>query len=138
MSPPDGRLPPSQQTLVQRLRTELGEYLYLTLTYCDEASQLLYVSPTAADALNGTSEQLTESHPAVTDIKQSCTEQTGAQTLPLGDHRCSLHLYDEWLLLHYRESPSGVVIGADAASASNLRGFLADISPVVSDVLSNK
>lgn len=135
MSPPDGCLPPGQQTLVQRLRSELGEYLYLTLIYHDDSSQLLQVAPTAADALSRADEQLTESHPTVTDIKRCCTEQAATQTLPFGDHRCSLHLYDEWLLLHYREPPSGVVIGVDAASASNLRGFLTDISPMISDVL---
>jgi len=135
MSPPDGCLPPSQQTLVQRLRSELGEYLYVTLIYHDDSIQLLQVAPTAADALSRADEQLTESHPTVTEIKRCCTEQTAAQTLPFGDHRCSLHLYDEWLLLHYREPPAGVVIGVDAESASNLRGFLTDISPMISEVL---
>jgi len=138
MSPPDDRLPPSQQTLVQRLRTELGEYLYLTLMYGDESTQLLYVSPTVEDNLRFTDDNMAGSHATVAEIKQCCTEQTGVQTLPFGDHRCSLHLYDEWLLLHYREPPSGVMIGVDAASASNLRGFLTDISPIVSDVLANR
>ena len=58
MSPPDGCLPPGQQTLVQRLRSELGEYLYLTLIYHDDSSQLLQVAPTAADALSRADEQL--------------------------------------------------------------------------------
>jgi len=136
MPRPDGPLPPSEQRLVQRLRTELSEYLYVVLVYHDESSQLLYVSPHAKRALRHSDEPITESHPTLTQIKRSCTDQTTDQTLPLGEHRCSLQLYDEWLLLHYTEPPSGVIIGVDAASASNLRDFLADISPVVSDVLS--
>ena len=135
MPRPDGPLPSSEQRLVTRLRTDLGEYLYVVLVYHDESSQLLYLSSRAEQVLRRADESITESHPIVTQIQRSCTNQTAGQTLPLGDHRCSLHLYDEWLLLHYSEPPSGVIIGVDAASASNLRDFLADISPVVSDVL---
>ena len=136
MSPPDGSPPSSEQTLVRRLRDELGEYLYLTLVYEEETSRILYLSPTAKRALRRADEAITESHPTVKKIRRSCTERPAKQTLPFGDHRYSLLLYDEWLLLHYREPSSGVIIGVDAASASNLRDFLADVSPVVSEVLS--
>jgi hypothetical protein len=105
------------------------------LVYHDESSQLLYVSSHAKRALRRADEPITESHPTLTQIKRSCTDQTTDQTLPLGEHRCSLQLYDEWLLLHYSEPPSGVIIGVDAASASNLRDFLSDVSPAVYDVL---
>lgn len=135
MSPSDGSFLSNEQTLVRRLRAELGEYLYLAIAYHDEASQLLYVSSAAKRALRRSDEEITESHPTVTKIQQNCTKQTVGQTLPFGEHRCSLQLYDEWLLLHYQEPTSGVIIGVDAASASNLRDFLADISPVVSQVL---
>ncbi|GAA0533140.1 hypothetical protein ABNG02_09730 [Halorubrum ejinorense] len=136
MSPSDGAFPSGEQTLVRRLRHELGEYLYLTLVYRDETSELLYVSAAAKRVLRRSDERITESHPAVAKIRRCCTEGTARRTLPFGDHRCSLLLYDEWLLLHYREPSSGVIIGVDAASASNLRDFLADVSPVVTEVLS--
>jgi hypothetical protein len=135
MSPSDDPLPSGERRLVRRLRDELGEYLYVVIVYRDETSRLLYVSSAAKRLLRRSDEAITESHPAVTEIRRSCTGESGRRTLPFGDHRCSLRLYDEWLLLHYREPSSGVIIGADAASASNLRDFLTDISPVVSDVL---
>lgn len=136
MSPPDDSLSSDEQTLVRRLRAELGKYLYLTLAYHGETNQLLYVSSATKRILRSCSdEEITESHPTVTKVQRVCTEGPTEQTLPFGTHRCSLQLYDEWLLLHYQESSSGVIIGVDAASASNLRDFLTDISPVVSNVL---
>lgn len=138
MPRPDSPLPPSEQRLAQRLRTELGEYLYLALAYTDQSSRLLYVSSHAREVLRRSDEPIMASHPTVTEIQRSCTDQTAGRSLPLGDHRCSLQLYDEWLILHYPEPPSGVILGVDAASASNLRDFLGDVSPVVSDVLTGR
>jgi len=136
VSPLDDSHPSDEHTLVQHLHAELGEYLYLTLTYRDEMRQLLYLSPAAETDLRYRSdEDVDETHPTVQKLQKTCTERAGSPALPFGTHRCSLHLYDEWLLVHYQQPPSGVIIGVDAASASNLRGFLNDLSPVVSRVL---
>ncbi len=57
------------------------------------------------------------------------------QSVALGEYQCTLHLYSKWLLLHFQETESGLIVGVDSRSASNLQGFLEDISPAVTGVL---
>jgi hypothetical protein len=110
--------------------------LYLVFTYEEETNQVQYISSAAETTLCAhTPADVDGSHPAIQSIKQACMTRAGTPELPFGTHRCSVQLYDEWLLLHYQQSPSGLIIGVDAASAANLRGFLNDIRPAISQVL---
>ena len=136
MSPPDNTPSSSAHTLVQRLRADLGEYLYLVLTYEEETSKVQYISSAAETTLCAhATADIDAAHPTIQTLKQTCTTGASTPELPFGTHRCSVELYDEWLLVHYQQPPAGVIIGLDAASAANLRGFLNDMRPAISQVL---
>ena len=136
MSPLDDASSSSAHTLVQRLRADLGECLYLVLTYEGETSQVRYVSSVAANALDAPApSDIDATHPTIQMVHKACRTEAGGPELPFGTRRCSVQLYDEWLLVHYQQPPAGVIIGVDAASAANLRGFLNDMTPVMSRVV---
>ncbi|WP_418286287.1 hypothetical protein [Halorubrum sp. DTA46] len=135
---PDGHPSPAEgQPLVRRLRAELGEYFKFAVAYDTADSRVLYRSPAAGRRLNDCAgEDSGDLHSLVDRFRSEERYEGETQPVDLGEHRCSLHLYSEWLLLHYRAVHSGVVVGVDAESAANLREFLEDISPAVSRTLS--
>ncbi|WP_147435683.1 hypothetical protein [Halobellus sp. Atlit-38R] len=134
MSPHD-HLHNDEQELVRYLNDDLGEYFNLAVAYDDSDIRTLYLSPTAETTVTKSDIHSNDLHTLVADLRDEGISQNKLQSAILGEYRCSLYLYSEWLLLHYQESDEGVIIGVDAQSASNLRRFLDDLSPVVSAVV---
>ena len=128
VSPNDRPLEDDEQELIQYLQRDLGDYFYLAVSYDHSSTQTLYVSSTAEDkSLN--------LYALASQFRNEEAHLSESQSAALGTYRCSLRLYEEWLLLHFQEHNSGIIVGVDAQSASHLRDFLEDLSPVVSPVL---
>ncbi|WP_147435643.1 hypothetical protein [Halobellus sp. Atlit-38R] len=135
MSPHDD-LHNGEQELVQYLNDDLGEYFNLAVAYDDSDIRTLYIAPTAETEVTKRDEiYLDDLHSLVADFRDQETPQNELQSAILGEYRCTLYLYRDWLLLHYQDADEGVIIGVDAQSASHLRRFLDDLSPVVSSVV---
>lgn len=133
VSPPES-LSSSEERLLSRLQAELGKQLYVVLYYRETNTRPLYVSQSVAEKVD-TQPNDQGSECELNRLKEVCIQQKTLEQPVAGEHRCSVQLYDEWLLFHCDQAAEGIIIGVDADCASNLRSFVQDISPAVSGVM---
>lgn len=127
-----------EEKFVHRLEAELGDYFHLALSYNGPNSRLLHLNQTAEVFTDPTGGPASEPATLVENLRDEGVHRGSGQSIALGEHQCTLHLYTELLLLHFQETDSGLIIGVDSRSATNLQGFLEDISPAVSGILATE
>lgn len=109
--------------LVDFLLQETGDSLYIVVEYGPEQWQFLYVRETVRDRIQ---EWKTNAAEIIQHFCLDARRNTEREELfDVGSFYCSLHLFDELVVLHFSQpDEQGVVFGYDPTAASNLTDFV--------------
>lgn len=127
----------ADETLVDFLVEETGPALYAVVRYDSEEWGFLYVS----DDVSGVFESWERDVglDAVADgFRREGDLNAGREALPgMGEFYCTLHLFENWVVLHFSGPSKGIVFAYDSAAASNLSSFVDLCFPFVRDSLAS-
>lgn len=109
--------------LVEFLLEETGDTLHVVVEYdCDEW-QFLYVHEAVRERIEDWEPHADE---IIDDFRREAHRNADREQLfDVGSFYCSLHLFDELLLVHFcQPDEQGIIFGYDPAAASNLTAFV--------------
>lgn len=109
--------------LVDFLLQETGDRLYVVAEYDSDAWRFLYVRDAVRERIE---DWETHADEIIEDFRREAQRNADREQLfDVGSFYCSLHLFDELLLVHfYQPDEQGIIFGYDPAAASNLTAFV--------------
>lgn len=109
--------------LVEFLLEETGETLHIVVEYDADEWQFLYVRETVHERINKWETQAAD---ILEEFRRDARRNTDREQLfSVGSFYCSLHLFDELILLHFSQpDEQGIIFGYDPIAASNLTTFV--------------
>lgn len=109
--------------LVEFLLRETGERLHAVVEHDPDSWQFLYVSDSVHDRVEHWQDHLDELIDQFRDDARR--NQNRKQLFDVGEFYCSLHLFDDLLIIHFSQPDGqGVIFGYNPAAASNLTTFV--------------
>jgi hypothetical protein len=125
------------ENLVEFLVRETGDALYAVVRYDPEDWGFLYVNDTVRDVFELWDREVGLDTVAE-GFRQEAAMNAGRESLPgMGDFYCTLHLFEDWVVLHFSLTTQGIVFAYDAEAASNLSSFVDLCSPFIEDSLAS-
>lgn len=132
--------PLADEALVTFLLNETGDALHAVVRYDDDSWRLLYRSERAESVFDSWERASDDEifNLVVADFRRDAeANHRRGRLLGVGDYRCSLHLFENWAIIHFTGSDeSGVVFAYDSTAASHLSSFVDLCEPYVRDTLS--
>lgn len=109
--------------LIEFLVQETGDTLHTVVEYDADGWQFLYGEEAVYEQVE---DWETNSDDVVQEFRDEACRNTDREHLfDVGSFYCSLHLFDELLLLHFNQPDErGVIFGYDPSAASNLTTFV--------------
>lgn len=116
-------MPGGDDDLVAFLLEETGETLYVVVEYDSNEWQFLYVREAVRQRI---AEWETHADEILDDFRREAHRNGDReQVFDVGSFYCSLHLFDELLLVHFcQPDEQGIIVGYDPSAASNLTAFV--------------
>lgn len=127
----------ADEELVDFLVRETGDALYAVVRYDPDEWGFLYVNENVRDVFETWAREI--GLDVVADgFRQEAAMNAGRESLPgMGEFYCTLHLFEDWVVLHFSGGSQGIVFAYDSAAASNLSSFVDLCSPFVEDSLAS-
>lgn len=118
--------------LVEFLLGETGETLHVVVEYNSDEWQFLYVREAVRQQIE---EWETHADEIIEDFRREANRNADREQLfDVGSFYCSLHLFDELLLVHFcQPNEQGIIFGYDPAAAPNLTAFVDLCLPHIRD-----
>lgn len=109
--------------LVDFLLQETGDRLYVVVEYDSDAWRFLYVRDAVREQIE---DWETHADEIIGEFRREAHRNADREQLfDVGSFYCSLHLFDELLLVHFSQpDKQGVIFGYDPAAASHLTAFV--------------
>lgn len=109
--------------LVEFLLQETGETLHVVVEYDSDSWTFLYVREAVRQRVE---DWETHADEIIDDFRDEAHQNADREQLfDVGSFYCSLHLFDELLLVHFcQPDEQGIIFGYDPAAASNLTAFV--------------
>lgn len=126
---------PADQSLVDFLVGETGEALYAVVRYDADDWGFLYVNDRVSDVFEAWERDVGLDAVAAGFRQESATNAEREALPGMGEFYCTLHLFEDWVVLHFSDADGGIVFAYDSAAASNLSSFVDLCFPFVEDSL---
>lgn len=126
----------TQIDLVEFLLQETGDTLHTVVEYDADEWRFLYGAEAVSERIEDWD---ATSADVVQEFRQEARRNTDRERLfDVGSFYCSLHLFDELILLHFNQPDErGVIFGYDPSAASNLTTFVELCMPRIREQVSS-
>lgn len=120
---------PTDDDLVAFLLEETGETLYIVVEYDRDGPEFRYVSDVVSERMRDWEDRIDE----ILEQFRSESIRTSEwkELFDVGEFYCSLHLFDDLLVIHFNGDGSGIIFGYDPEAASNLTAFVELCLPII-------